>query len=137
MESAVGVGLVAIFVVTQLFIFGVVAYALYHMTPSIKRELQRQQDLHAREVAKLPELPPFLQSSRYRISMLALASFAGWPLALVAWSAGGWLGGAAAVIFAVLIAMAMNHELTTFRQKVQQVRSDIVRDSIPGKGNKV
>lgn len=132
MESAVGVGLVAIFVATQLFIFGVVAYALYHMTPSIKRELHRQQDLHAREVAKLPELPPLLQSSHDRISMLALASFVSWPLALVAWSAAGWLGVAGAVIFAVLIAMAMNHELTTFRQKVQQVRSDLARDSTLG-----
>jgi hypothetical protein len=69
--------------------------------------------------------------------MLAIASLAGWPFVLIAWSLAGWFGVAVVTTFAVLMAMAMNHELVTFRQKVQQARSELVHHNIQGKEDKV
>ena len=89
MENALTVAVVVLFLAAQIFTVGVVVYALYHGMPSVKRELQRQEDVRVREIAELPQLPPLLQSSPSRIGMLAIGSLGGWPFMLIAWSVAG------------------------------------------------
>ena len=57
--------------------------------------------------------------------MLAIGSLGGWPFMLIAWSVAGWFGLVVVAIVAVLIAIAMNHELVSLRQKVLRVRSGL------------
>ena len=125
MEDALTVAVVVLFLAAQIFTVGVVVYALYQGMPSIRRELQRQEDVRVREIAELPQLPPLLQSSPSRIGMLAIGSLGGWPFMLIAWSVAGWFGLVVVAIVAVLIAIAMNHELVSLRQKVLRVRSGL------------
>lgn len=136
MENALTVAVVVLFLAAQIFTVGVVVYALYHGMPSVKRELQRQEDVRVREIAELPQLPPLLQSSPSRIWMLAIASLGGWPFMLIAWSFAGWFGLVVVAIVAVLIAISMNHELLTLRQKVLRVRSGLT-DKSQGKAENV
>ena len=125
MEDALTVAVVVLFLAAQIFTVGVVVYALYQGMPSIRRELQRQEDVRVQEVAERPQLPPLLQSSPSRIGMLAIGSLGGWPFMLIAWSVAGWFGLVVVAIVAVLIAVAMNHELVSLRQKVLRVRSGL------------
>ena len=125
MEDALTVAVVVLFLAAQIFTVGVVVYALYQGMPSIRRELQRQEDVRVQEVAERPQLPPLLQSSPSRIGMLAIGSLWGWPFMLIAWSVAGWFGLVGVAIVAVLIAIAMNHELVSLRQKVLRVRSGL------------
>ena len=125
MEDALTVAVVVLFLAAQIFTVGVVVYALYQGMPSIRRELQRQEDVRVQEVAERPQLPPLLQSSPSRIGMLAIGSLGGWPFMLIAWSVAGWFGLVGVAIVAVLIAIAMNHELVSLRQKVLRVRSGL------------
>ena len=125
MEDVLTVAVVVLFLAAQIFTVGVVVYALYQGMPSIRRELQRQEDVRVQEVAERPQLPPLLQSSPSRIGMLAIGSLGGWPFMLIAWSVAGWFGLVVVAIVAVLIAVAMNHELVSLRQKVLRVRSGL------------
>ena len=116
---------VLVLVASQVFTVGVVVYVLHRGTPSIKRELQRQEDFRVRQMAELSDLPPLLQPSSNRFWTFIIASIGTWPFALIAWSLGGLFGLALIAVLAVLLAMIINHELVTLRWKIEKMRAEI------------
>jgi hypothetical protein len=133
MEYAITLTIVLVLLASQVFTVGVVVHVLRRGTPSIKHELQRQEDFRVRQMAEPADLPPLLQPSSNRFWTFILVSIGIWPFALTAWLLAGLFGLVLVAVLAVLLAMTIHHELATFRWKVEKMRAEAALGKTQGR----